>query len=65
MMNSELLAILAAERQAELRRAAERAHLAAAARPHRSIRLRLGSITVSIEREAPRIAPRSLSRPTS
>jgi hypothetical protein len=63
-MNSELLVVLAAERQAELRRAAERHALAVAARPRRSICLRLGSITVLIEREASRPAPRSASRPT-
>jgi hypothetical protein len=63
-MNSDVLVRLAAARQAELRRAAERNALAAAARPRRSIRLRLGSITVLIEREAARPAPRSASRQT-
>lgn len=63
-MNTELLEVLVAERRAELLRAAERSALAAAARPTRSIRLRLGSITVLIEREASRPAPRSASRPT-
>jgi beta-galactosidase beta subunit len=51
VINGEQDAMLAARRAAELMREAERSRLAAEARPRRSIRLRLGSITVLIEHQ--------------
>ena len=53
MIDGELDQVLAARRAAELLGEAERSRLAAAARPRRSIRFRLGSITVLIERTSP------------
>ncbi|TMC06400.1 MAG: hypothetical protein E6J41_18845 [Chloroflexi bacterium] len=51
MINGDLDQILAARKAAEWLRDAERGRLAAAARPRRSIRFRLGSITVLIEHQ--------------
>jgi hypothetical protein len=51
VINGEQDEILAAGRAAELMREAERSRLAAEARRRRSIRLRLGSITVLIEHQ--------------
>jgi hypothetical protein len=65
MINGDLLALLAAERIAELHRAAQRARVAATARPHRpAIRLRLGRVTVLIERGPVYSTRPSASRPT-
>jgi hypothetical protein len=63
MINSELLAMLAAERIADLRRAADRDRVAAAVRPRQPFRLRLGAVTLKIEVER-YDAARSASRPT-
>jgi hypothetical protein len=60
-MNGELDQILATRRAAEFLRAAERNRLAAAARSRRSIRFRLGSITVLIEHQ-PHRPPATQSR---
>jgi hypothetical protein len=63
VINGEQDQILAAQRSAELQREAERSRLAAAARPRRSIRLRLGSITVLIEHQPRRPAVSLPDRP--
>jgi hypothetical protein len=51
MIDGELDQILAVRRAAELLREAERCRLAATARSRRSIRFRLGSITILIEHQ--------------
>jgi hypothetical protein len=63
-MDPELLQILARERQAELLRTAEHRRLAAAVRPKRSIRMRLGAVTLHIEVDPDYRARRSVSRST-
>jgi hypothetical protein len=60
VIDGELDQLLAARRATELLREARRARLAAAARPRRSIRFRLGSITVLIEHQ-PRLREVGLS----